>query len=129
MLRSCSRIDCKGRRTSSALGDAGHTRRLFDAMHADALQSHLTGLADPRLLPAHAFLELENIRELLNELPGLEAQARALYGYSARRIRGVGVAQRGAVRWFINETSNLVSDRQSHSKLVAPLICPVLGID
>jgi hypothetical protein len=112
-----------------AIHDAGHTRRLFDAMHADALQSYRIGLADPRLLPADAFRDLENTRDLCRELPSLEVQARALYGFSAKLIRGVGVAQRGAVRRFIYETSILVSDHKSHGKLVAPLICPVLGID
>jgi hypothetical protein len=112
-----------------AIHDTGHTRRLFDAMHADALRSYRIGLADPRLLPADAFRDLENTRDLCRELPSLEAQARALYGFSAKRIRGVGLAQRGATRRFIYETSILVSDHKSHGKLVAPLICPVLGID
>jgi len=112
-----------------AIHDTGRTRRLFDAIHADALRSYRFNLADPRLLPADAFLDLENTRDLCRELPSLEAQARALHGFSAKRIRGVGEAQRGALRRFIYETSNLVPDHKSHGKLIAPLICPVLGID
>jgi hypothetical protein len=121
----------KAKEVRGALRNVNGIRALLDAIRAAALRSYWIDIADPRWPPAEVFLGLEEVREFLREYPELEAAARALYGFSTQRIRGVGVVQRGTIRWFAYESSQLVVNpmHASLGRFTRDLIGPVLGAD
>ena len=119
----------EAREVKSAWGKAGDIRELLDAIHRAALKSRWIDISDPRLPPADVFLAIEDVRDFLGDYPQLAAAARALYGFAAQRIRGVGEAQHDAIGWFAYETCSLTLSGKSNGKFVADLIGPVVGAD
>jgi hypothetical protein len=117
----------KAKEIKSARRKAGDIRRLFDAFHAAALKGCWLDIPDPRLLSAEAFVAIEDVRDVLLDLPQLAAAARALYGFSAERIRGVAAAQNDAIGFVAYEACRLTPSGQSNGKFVADLVGPVVG--
>jgi hypothetical protein len=117
----------KAKEVKRAKVKAGDIRELLDAIHRAALKSRWIDIADPRLPPAEVFLGLEDVRDFLRDYPKLEAAARALYGFSAERIRGVGAAQNDVIGWFAYEACRLTVSGTVDGRFIADLIGPVVG--
>jgi hypothetical protein len=117
----------RSREVKTALRKAGDIRELLDVIHCAALKSYWIDIADPTLPPFEAFRGIEDVRDYLHDHPHLAALTRALYGFSAKLIRGVSAAQRDAIGWFAYETCRLTPSGKSNGKFIADLIGPALG--
>ena len=116
----------KAKEVKSARRKAGDIRELLDVIHRAALKSHWLDIPDPTLPPVEAFLGIEDVRDFLGDYPQLAA-ARASYGFSAERIRGVAAAQHDTIGWFAYETRRLTVSGKSNGKFIADLVGPVVG--
>jgi hypothetical protein len=117
----------RSREVKRALRKADDIRGLLDVIHRAALRGYWIDIADPTLPPFEAFRGIEDVRDYLLDHPHLAELTRALYGFSAKLIRGVGATQNDAIGWFAYETCRLTPSGKSNGKFIADLIGPVVG--